>query len=748
MTSRGWWRIIRDRWQRIARSTLIEWGVMTAVVALSAALNLWNLGASGYGNLYYAAAVRSMSQSWRNLFFVAYDPGGFVSVDKPPLGFWAQVLSVKLLGFSGFALLLPEALAGVIAVAVLWRVVRRSFGAPAGVVAALALAVSPVNVVTNRDNVLEPLLTLTLLLAAWAVSVATERGALRWLLVGAVLIGIGFNVKMLEAYLIVPALALLYLVGARARLRTRLLHLTLAGVVMIAFSFAWITAVDLTPASQRPYVGSTSTNSELDLALGYNGIGRLFGGFTFPEPHPGGSRIHGAQPRATLSRLPRLTPATAQPIGRQAHSHPQPTPPEPTGAPGPLRLFQAALGSQVSWLLPLAIAGFALLAGLSLWPFAEAPAAPAERTLGLHWERWRRTKRTHGLLLWGMWLLTAGACFSIASGINAYYVAVLAPAICALAGAGATELWRAYCRPFLARRAQGAHGADWLGLLLALLLPVALLATFAEQATLLGAAPHWRPGLASKLLALSVILALALAVLRAGESLRRARWRADAHALWRSHRRAGLLAGALAGLSLAGLIIAPTSWTLSSLTWGNAGGWPTAGPEFASPAPLKHPLVDAATVRYLLAHRGDDHFIVGALNSYLTAPLIVATGQPVMDMGGFNGSDPILTTSALAQLVAQDKVHLFLLPSSNVTQAQRVMLFGAPKPATSRGAARLRAFSSAANASITNKSGGAYTDSLTRWVSLHCSPVPPSQWSSAEYAKYRLGAWEMFSCQP
>lgn len=739
MASREWWR-------RISRSTQVEWGMMTAVVALSATLNLWHLGASGYGNLYYAAAVRSMSQNWRNLFFVAYDPGGFVSVDKPPLGFWAQVLSVKLLGFSGFALLLPEALAGVLAVAVLWRVVRRAFGAPAGVAAALALAVSPVNVVTNRDNVLEPLLTLTLLLAAWAVSVATERGALRWLLVGALLIGVGFNVKMLEAYLVVPALALLYLVGAPARLRTRLLHLTLAGVVMIALSFAWITAVDLTPASQRPYVGSTTTNSELDLALGYNGIGRLFGGFTFPEPHPGGARFHGAQPRATPSPLLRPTATTAHPIGRQAHSHTQPTPPNPTGVSGPLRLFQAALGSQVSWLLPLALAGFALLAGLSLWPSTEASTAPAERPLGLHWERWRRAKRTQGLLLWGMWLLTAGACFSIASGINAYYVAILAPAICALAGAGATELWRAYCRPFLARRAHMEHGSDWLGLLLSLLLPVTLLATFAEQATLLGAAPHWRPGLASKLLLLAVAVALALATLRVSRALWPARWQVDAQALWRGQRRAGLLISALTGLSLAMLLFTPASWTLSSLTWGNAGGWPTAGPEFAAPAPVKRPLVDAATVRYLLTHRGDDHFIVAALNSYLTAPLIVATGQPVMDMGGFNGSDPILTASTLARLVAQDKVHLFLLPSSNVTQAQRVLLFGAPRSTVSRGAARLRAFS-VANASQMSVSGVTYTDSLTRWVSLHCSPVPPSQWSSAGYAKYRLGAWEMFSCQ-
>ncbi len=755
------------------RATLLEWGAMAAITLLAAGLDLWHLGASGYGNLYYSAAVRSMAQSWHTFFFVSYDPGGFVSVDKPPLGLWAQVVSVKLLGFNGFALLLPEALAGALSVIVLWRVVRRSFGAVAGTLAALALAVSPVNVVTNRDNVLEPLLILTLLLAAWAALIASERASLRWLLVCAALIGLGFNIKTLEAWLILPALAALYLLGARIRLRARFAHLALACALMLVISFAWMTAVDLTPASQRPYVGSSTTNSELELALSYNGAARLLGGFSplrwfgateATKAHGPAARPSAPAPSGAPARDPQRPVSAARDAGRLPHSHPAATPPSATGQPGPLRLFQSALGSQVSWLLPLALTGGALLVGSTFWPptensadtSAEPSAAtdvtPSRRRAGLT----SRRRWAHGLILWGLWLLAAGVCFSLARSINAYYVAVLAPAICALAGAGATALWRAYCGPLLTERARvsdrfrrsapGARGERIgmaLSVALELALPLAVLATLAEQATLLHAAPLWRPGLATLLSAAALILSLALVALRAVVALHARVGQAHAH-LHAHGGRAGALAAALATVARASLFTAPPGWSLSSLTWGNAGGWPVAGPEFASAAPVKRPLVDTVTVRYLLAHRGDDRYLVGALNSYITAPLIVATGQPVMDMGGFSGSDPILTAQTLARLVAQDNVHLFLLPATNVTAAQRAALFNVTP--TANAARRPTAGGAIVSAPATRAQATTYTNSLTRWISLHCTPVPPREWSSADYVTQRLGAWELFTC--
>ncbi|GHO53169.1 glycosyltransferase family 39 protein [Ktedonobacter robiniae] len=218
-----------------------------------------------------------MLDSWHNFFFVSFDPGGFVTLDKPPLGFWLQAASAKLFGFSPFSILLPQALAGVLAVVVLYWLVRRHFGEVAALLAALALAISPISVVTDRNNTVDGMLILVILLGAWAVMRAAETGKLRWLLLCSVCIGLGFNIKMMQAYLVVPAYGLLYLLAAPKRIWVRLLHLGLAALLMLTISLSWMVVVDQTPTSQRPYVGSTQDNSEFSLALGYNGIQRLLG---------------------------------------------------------------------------------------------------------------------------------------------------------------------------------------------------------------------------------------------------------------------------------------------------------------------------------------------------------------------------------------------------------------------------------------------------------------------------------------
>src|SRR5919202_3382502 len=250
---------------------------LTAVLVLSAFLNLFRLTNEGYGNPFYAAAVKDMLTSWHNFFFVSFD-AGFVSVDKPPLGLWIQAASAELFGFHGWSLLLPQALAGVLSVALLYHLVSRTFGPVAGLVAALVLAVTPIAVAVDRTNLLDSLLVLTVLVAAWAVLYAAETGRLRWLLVGVVVVGLGFNVKMLEAYLVLPAFYLLYLVTAPLGWWRRLVHLGVATIVLLVVSLSWAVAVDLTPADQRPYVWNSSNNSELNLIVGWNGAARLLGG--------------------------------------------------------------------------------------------------------------------------------------------------------------------------------------------------------------------------------------------------------------------------------------------------------------------------------------------------------------------------------------------------------------------------------------------------------------------------------------
>src|SRR5579863_11795 len=212
-------------WPRICRRLALG-----GVMLISVFMNFYQLGQNGFGNLYYAAGVRSMLDNLHNFFFVSYDPGGFVTIDKPPLGFWLQVVSAKIFGFTPFSIFLPQALAGVLSVLLLYYLVRRHFGVVAGLLAALALAISPISVVTNRNITIDSTLALTLLVGAWAVIRAAETGKLRWLLLSAFMVGIGFNIKMLEAYLVVPAFGLLYLLAAPRSIKVRIWHLALAAL--------------------------------------------------------------------------------------------------------------------------------------------------------------------------------------------------------------------------------------------------------------------------------------------------------------------------------------------------------------------------------------------------------------------------------------------------------------------------------------------------------------------------------------
>src|SRR6266849_8473220 len=291
-----------------------------------------------------------------------------------------------------FSIFLPQALAGVLSVLLLYHLVRRHFGVVAGLLAALALAISPISGLTNRNNTIDSTLVLVMLLGAWAVLRAAERGKLRWLLLCAVFVGLGFNIKMLEAYLVVPAYGLLYLLAAPRRIWVRIGQLALAALLMLTISLSWAVAVDLTPASSRPYVGSSQNNSEISLALGYNGIQRLLGQFGF-----GGRNSGSANGNTTRPFPPAGTGGSGQPPqGMSGNGGGMFN----TGNPGLLRLFNEPLGGQIVWLLPMALLGI----------------------LALAWQRRPRLRgipdfspQQHSLILWGMWLLTMAVFYSAAS---------------------------------------------------------------------------------------------------------------------------------------------------------------------------------------------------------------------------------------------------------------------------------------------------------------------------------------------
>ncbi|HEY6674298.1 MAG TPA: glycosyltransferase family 39 protein, partial [Rubrobacteraceae bacterium] len=332
---------------------------LAAILVLSAFLNLYNLTGEGYSNDYYSAAVKNMLTSWSNFFFVSFD-AGFVSVDKPPLGLWVQAASAYLFGFNGLALLLPQAIAGVLSVAVLYHLVRRTFDPVAGLLSALALAVTPIMVATSRNNTMDMLVVLAVLLAAWAFIVAAEKGSLGSLLVGAAIVGLGFNVKTLQAFLVLPALYLLYLLTARTTWRRRFVHLAAATVVLFAVSLSWAVAVDLTPEDQRPYVGGSNGDSALDLAFGYNGAERLLGRSDGPGGPPGGGKAGDGKAAQQSSAKGGVAGGPGGPGGGGPGGVGE------NGEPGPLRLLNQQNAGQIGWLLPLAVVGL-LTAGWQQW---------------------------------------------------------------------------------------------------------------------------------------------------------------------------------------------------------------------------------------------------------------------------------------------------------------------------------------------------------------------------------------------
>lgn len=360
---------------------------LAAVLVVAAALRLWRLDDNGFGTLYYAAGVRSLLQGGWLFFYNSFDPAGVVSLDKPPITFWIQAAFASLLGFSGWVLHLPQALAGIGSVAILYRLVRRPFGPVAGLIAAFLLAITPISVAIDRSNNTDSWLVLFLLLAAWAAL----RGSGPSLVLSMALLGVAFNVKMLAALVCGPAILAAWLLSGAISWRSRLAWMTAAGAALVIVGLSWAVAFDLTPAASRPYAGSTKSNSMLELVLLHNGLERF---------------VH--------TRSPRPAPLAQAGDGRRSQMYDR----VPTG---PLRLATPTLASQVAWTLPLAILGLALAMG------------------------WRRPRdgAQSSLVLWGVWALIYGIVFSVAGGIfHAYYLSALAPPLAALGAIGCVQLWR------------------------------------------------------------------------------------------------------------------------------------------------------------------------------------------------------------------------------------------------------------------------------------------------------------------
>ncbi|WP_042412742.1 glycosyltransferase family 39 protein [Streptacidiphilus anmyonensis] len=495
------------RWIRPA-----YWGTL----ALAALVYCYGLGQNGDANSYYAAAVLSGTKSWSAMFYGSLDAGNFITVDKPPFALWLMELSCRVFGFGSWQMLLPIAGCAVASVAVLYSAVRRSFGPVAATVSAVVLALTPITVAISRDNNPDPVLVLLTVSAAWFCLEAVRRGTLRHLVVSAVLVGFAFNTKMLQAYMVIPALFLAYAWAARGSWLVRARNLLIAGVALVVSSGWWIVIVD--SIKDHPFIGSSSDGTVWNLVIGYNGLERVLGASA--------GNVTGTSGGATAGFGAGGGAGGSGGGGGGANFG---------GTSGAGRLFNDILGGQISWLIPFAVVA---LVG----------------ALVLRGRRRRTDMQRASLLLWGMWLLTHYIVFSFSSGtFHPYYTTMLAPAIAALTGAGGTMLLRALRSP--------SRKPVW-----AAVLPAGVVLSAIWAVLLLRRTTSFVPWLWPVVALLAVGGVVALIVARFGAS-----------SVGAAVRRRVLAVGAIAA-ALA-LLAGPAAYAADTVTAGAIQGTnPTAGP--------------------------------------------------------------------------------------------------------------------------------------------------------------------------
>ncbi|OXY88159.1 ArnT family glycosyltransferase [Streptomyces diastatochromogenes] len=585
-----------------------------AVLVLAAALYTWNL-TSLSGNSFYDAAVYSGTKSWKAFFFGALDAGSFITVDKPPFALWVMGLSARLFGYGTWQLVLPMAAAGVGSVALLHRMVKRDFGPVAATVAALALALTPITVAINRDTNPDPILVLLMLLGAAALLKAVRTGRLLPLVWSAVAIGFAFNTKMMQAYVVLPVFFGVYLWAAQTSLGRRIRNLAVGTLALVVSSAWWMVVVDLIPAAERPYIGGSTDNTVWDLVIGYNGFGRIFGASSSVGAQGNGASFGGSA--------------------------------------GLYRMFNDIMGGQISWLIPFA--AVALVAGLVLR--GRAPRTDAQRA---------------GLLLWGGWFVLHYLTFSLAEGtFHPYYVTAMAPGIAALAGAGGVMLYRAF--------REGSVRWSWV-------LPAAVAGSAVWAVVLLERVSGTLYSVAEAVIA--VAGALAVTGLLVGRFLKRRR-----------------LMGVAALAAVVALLAGPTAYAVSAVGSSPNGTNPTAGPgtggmgggpgggggqrpsasgmkgaPATSSAPTASPRsagtrptgggmggdtqVSSEMITYLKKHQDGATWLLAVATDQTAASVILESGEPVISMGGWSGSDDAMTLAKLKTLVKEGKLHYIVVGDS------------------------------------------------------------------------------------
>ena len=703
--------------------------LLIIILLFSAGLNFYNLQNAGT-NSYYSVAVKSMLTSFHNFFFVSFDPAGFITVDKPPVALWIQAIFAYIFGFNDFVLLLPEALAGIVSVFLLYLIVKPKFGRTSALIASLVLACSPIFVAVVRTNNVDSILILTLMTATWVLMKAVEKQKLGWLILSFALVGVGFNVKMMQAFMVLPAFFFYYVFATReVKLVKKIINLVISTVVLAVISLSWAVAVDLTPESERPYMGGSETNSVLELALGYNGLSRLTGNNSGGGNSSGQQEMPANDSTEATQNSDQTTNSTSNDnssasVNTQNEGIPDTGmqdggegPPSRqggmmngdssqksgmfnTGNAGPLRLFQSELSGQISWLLP-----FVLFAVIGL--------------VVTFLKTRRYTMQHHFALFWLAWLLPMMVFFSIALFYHHYYLSMMGPAIAALTGIGFTAMYNFY------KEEKGWE--SWL-------LPVGIFATSLFEALIV----YQNSSSVSIIwmwvsIVLGVVLFMLLVAARSSETIKHT----------------------IAIASILSLLVLPIYWTAITITKSGNESIPTAGPTsgmgggrggmqggpggnmgMGAPGNMKGSpggnmssgadsmadsdnsgnaannqgnapsmqggtppsnngkmgSVNTALMNYLEENYNGEKFFLAVQGAQSAYSIMLNTDYAVMAMGGFGGSDPAPTVEELEKMAENGEVKYFLISDRGMGQ------------------------------------GG--NSDVTTWIQENCEEVPSSEYSS------------------
>jgi 4-amino-4-deoxy-L-arabinose transferase-like glycosyltransferase len=625
-----------------------------------------------------------MTLSLKNFFFVSFDPGSFVTIDKPPMGFWIQAIFAKIFGFSGWSILLPQALAGVISVYLIYYLVKKSFGSAAGFISALCLAITPVFVAASRNNTIDNLLVVTLLFACIALTKAAEAGKARYLYISLLLVGIGFNIKMLEAYMIGPALYITYLLSSSISFKKKFTHLVIGSVILLAVSLSWAVVVDLVPAQNRPYVGSSTNNSELELIIGHNGLERLGlsgnsgggpGGRSnstgnsdkqFSQGAPDGNNQQGmpsGDPNGNQQGgIPSGSPngnelggpgAPADGTGQgdgNGQNHGNMQPPNggmKAGGPGGQGGLQGTFGAQVSaglsrlfvksslsdqivWFLPLALLGFI--------------AGALKEKLGVKLDN----KRKASLVLWFVWLFPEFIYFSYTTGLfHPYYLTMMAPPAAALSGIGITTMWEFY--------KEGKWKA-WF-------LPIAFAV---EGITHMMMLSYFTSSLSTVIRNIILTSLIACFVVSAILSILNILTLIKGKAAMDSNNNTKLKK-ALTVIATISILVTPFIGASAAITHSVNSSIPTAGLELLSNSQgggfgFGGEGLDSGNsklIDFLKSNKTTEKYLLVVPSSQNADSIIIQTGEPVMALGGFT-NDNILTLDQFKEMVKNGEVRYVL----------------------------------------------------------------------------------------